>query len=128
MPSRYAETSRGNLCRGFALISLLLLAAACARSAPPIPPPVPAPAQPEIETTVFFIGDVGHTRDTGEPSLLGLADELKNHPDTTLVVFLGDNIYPRGLPDSSDGKRSEYERYLDDQIEVVLAAVQRAAG
>jgi hypothetical protein len=107
---------------GLILLAMALLVGACGRSAPPIPPPVPAPAEPKIETTIFFIGDAGHPRESGEPSLLGLAEELKGHPDTTLVVFLGDNIYPRGLPDSTDDKRAEYERFLDDQIDVVLKA------
>jgi hypothetical protein len=106
--------------RDAGLLLAALLTGACARSAPPIPPPVPAPANVEIETSVFFIGDAGEPAEDGEPSLIGLATELTDHPEETLVVFLGDNVYPRGLPDSSHQNRAQYERYLAEQIDVVV--------
>ena len=56
----------------------------------------------------------------GEPVLHALRTDLLAHPGEKLVVFLGDNIYPTGMPEADDPDRAEAERHIDDQIQVVL--------
>ncbi|GAB1441432.1 hypothetical protein MASR2M39_02660 [Ignavibacteriales bacterium] len=68
--------------------------------------------------TLYLIGDAGKTRsDDPEPSLISLGTEiLKSHPDSSLVVFLGDNIYDHGLPNENSPERLRTEGYIKDQI------------
>ena len=48
--------------------------------------------------------------------LEALGTDLLAHPGEKLVVFLGDNIYPTGMPEADDPARAEAERRIDDQI------------
>jgi len=68
--------------------------------------------------TLYLIGDAGKTRsDDPEPSLISLGTEiLKSHPDSSLVIFLGDNIYDHGLPNENSPERLRTEGYIKDQI------------
>lgn len=97
------------------------LVAACAGAGPVVAPP-PIPAGAAVETTVFLIGDAGAPAPGGEPVLHALRDALESAAGERLVIFLGDNVYPRGLPDSAAPDRAEMERRIDDQMDVVLAA------
>ncbi len=80
------------------------------------PPPAGKPVY-----TIFFIGDAGKTvQDQKEPALLALANDLKRlSADSSMVVFLGDNIYDHGLPSEGEEGRAAAERYLNDQLEVL---------
>lgn len=99
------------------------LVAACAGASPIVAPPVPAGAR--VEATLFLIGDAGAPAPAGEPVLQALAQALGNAQGEQVVVFLGDNIYPRGLPDSAAPDRPEMERRIDTQVDVVLGAGAR---
>jgi Calcineurin-like phosphoesterase len=81
--------------------------------------PVPAPAPADVETTVFLIGDGGDPHPAGEPVLEALHTALSTASGERVVVFLGDNIYPKGLPDSSSPDRAEMERRIDAQLEAI---------
>lgn len=100
-----------------ACLSLLAFAlAGC--SARVIPPSRVAPAAaPDIAATVFLIGDAGAPSPSGEPVLEALERALAGHPDTTLILFLGDNAYPLGLPDSVDRTFPETARRLKAQLD-----------
>jgi hypothetical protein len=102
-----------------ALGQTLLLLASCASPVREVTPPVPVPAQGDIEATVYFIGDAGAPHEGGEPVLQSLTADLATRPGA-LVVFLGDNLYPKGLPETGAPDRAESERRLDDQIDAVL--------
>lgn len=71
--------------------------------------------------TLYLIGDAGKSRsDDPEPAFISLRNEiLKSHPDSTLVIFLGDNIYDHGLPDENHPDRIRAESYLKDQLNVL---------
>ncbi len=97
----------------------LVCFASCAGKAPPIPIPAP-PAQGEL--TLFLIGDGGESRAGGDPVLLALADQIAGVSGRSIAVFLGDNIYPRGLPSEEAPDRKEMERRLLDQIAAVRDA------
>jgi len=100
------------------------LVAACAGARPPVAP-APVPAGANVETTLFLIGDAGAPAPGGEPVLYALAEALGSAAGERVVVFLGDNIYPRGLPDSAAPDRAEMERRIDTQMGVVLGAGAR---
>lgn len=82
--------------------------------------PVPLPSPAEIATSLFLIGDAGAPA-LDEPVLTALTAQVRAAPDTTVIVFLGDNIYPSGLPDSGTFGRAEAERRLLAQVEVATA-------
>ncbi len=80
---------------------------------------VPAPMAPKdsIELAIFLIGDAGSSAYDGEPVLHELAlqsDSLR--PVRQFVVFLGDNVYPRGVPPLGNPNRDDAERRIAAQV------------
>ncbi|MFL5401247.1 MAG: metallophosphoesterase family protein [Gemmatimonadales bacterium] len=101
------------------LASALFAAAACAGSPPPNPAPVPALPPAEVESSLYLIGDAGAPDPQGEPVLQALSRELGSHGPHPVVLFLGDNAYPRGLPAPGAEGRREAERRLIEQVKVI---------
>lgn len=104
------------------LLAVTLLAAAgCSHEEPYVrdgrqgEAPVPAPE--EVVQRVVLIGDAGAPAVRGEPVLELLNDLVSEAPDRTVVAFLGDNIYPAGLPAEDAPGRAAAERALGAQIE-----------
>jgi hypothetical protein len=75
-----------------------------------------------VVTSVFLIGDAGAVHDS-DPVLLELTRQAKGAPRESAIVYLGDNVYPRGLPKPDDPGREDAEKRLDRQI-----AVARESG
>ncbi len=99
------------------LRGLPLLLLGCAGRVMPQPSMSVPHSQPVI-ASIYLIGDAGAPAAGGEPVLIALRQLLDAGPDSSLVVFLGDNVYPRGLPDSSDPGFPEAARRLRDQLAV----------
>jgi hypothetical protein len=72
----------------------------------------------DITQRVLLIGDAG-APENPEPNLVLLRRWVEEIPEKTAVVFLGDNIYPKGLPAEGDPWRQEAERRLRGQLETV---------
>lgn len=70
---------------------------------------------------VWLIGDVGRpTKVPMEPSLRLLQQQLQAaDPERGTVVFLGDNIYPAGLPEKEHPDRAAAEQYITTQLDAV---------
>ncbi len=51
-----------------------------------------------IDHRVILIGDTGDPKPDGEPTLRLLAHRVRLLPERTTVVFLGDVVYERGMP------------------------------
>ncbi len=69
---------------------------------------------------ILLIGDTGAPEVDGTDPVLALLDaHLQRAGDSSAVVFLGDNIYPRGLPRLTDDDRREAERHIDVQLDVL---------
>ncbi len=96
---------------------------ACAKA----PRPVFAPAPPlaSVATSLFLIGDAGNPR-PDDPVLAALSKAIAADPARSVAVFLGDNIYPRGLPPAGSPDRTEMESRLDAQIDTALSHRARA--
>ena len=93
----------------------------CSTRPQPISPAF-RPAPVAIETTLLLIGDAGEPTDRN-PVLAALEREVSTNAASTTVVFLGDNIYPDGLPDSTAPARRvgavgrpAMELRLDEQV------------
>ena len=98
---------------GRRLLSLaLLLLAVAARS---------RAADAGLDARVFLIGDAGAPRPR-DPVLAALERDLATDPAASTVVFLGDNIYPRGLPAEGHPGRAAARRRLDAQVAAARAA------
>lgn len=76
----------------------------------------------EVSHTVYLIGDAGLSEENKPNTALKLFKSKLNKADeNSTAIFLGDNIYPAGLPDKKDF-RVEYNQaksYLDAQIETL---------
>jgi calcineurin-like phosphoesterase family protein len=90
-----------------------------------VAPAPPAPAA-DIEVTLFLIGDAGAPAapPDSEPVLAALRAAVAAAPHP-VVAFLGDNLYPHGMPDSSASDRPEAERRLKAQLGVLRATGAR---
>jgi len=98
--------------------ALLGLAACGAHIIPPIVPAIP-PA--DIATSIFLIGDAGGPGGgDNDPVLAELTKEATAAPRASVIVFLGDNIYPHGMPLPDAPDRSEAEKRIMREINVAL--------
>jgi predicted phosphohydrolase len=74
----------------------------------------------EIDHTFYLIGDAGNaTKGKSLTHFNLLKEELSKANKNTTVLFLGDNLYEKGLPKKNDINRELAEHRLDAQIELV---------
>jgi Calcineurin-like phosphoesterase len=107
------------------LFAALLLQVGCADRVLPRTAPIPLPGREDVAATVFLIGDAGSPARRGEPVLQALRQLLEAAPDSSVVLFLGDNVYPVGLPDSAAHSFPEAARRLRAQLAVSEARPER---
>jgi hypothetical protein len=103
---------------------MALTAAGCANKMPP-PPVAPIP-DADIVTSIFLLGDAGSAEMAPDPNLAELTRQAKDSPRGSLIVFLGDNLYPNGLVAEGDPARAEGERRLEVQLDVARKSQRRA--
>lgn len=79
-----------------------------------------SPSETDIEHSFYLIGDGGNSK-LGESSktLEAFKKELSKASENSTAIFLGDNIYDRGLPKKNDEKRAFAEHQLNVQTNVV---------
>ena len=119
--------------RGLRLAGALgcLFLCGCAVSSPWIAPEFVTPRTREdflaFDVTLLLVGDAGEPRlDAPDPILTAVREAAALAPDRTLVVFLGDNVYPHGLPAPGAPDRAHAEQVLRAQADAALAAGARA--
>lgn len=84
-------------------------------------------AEADIAVDLFLIGDAGAPHLPEEPVLKALNRMIRYDPNRTFVVYLGDNLYPDGLADSTDMERRRIgEQVLAAQVDAVRSAGSRA--
>jgi len=99
-------------------LALAVAAVACTRALEPATL-VPAPVAPldSIEVSLFLIGDAGSSAYDGEPVLQDMAKQSDSlRPVKQFVVFLGDNVYPRGVPPEGHPARDDAEKKIAAQV------------
>jgi len=74
-----------------------------------------------LSRRIILIGDAGESHVEIDPVMLALKSEV-SIVESTLVVFLGDNVYPAGLVGENSPDREEAMSYLNRQINTVLDA------
>jgi len=79
----------------------------------------------EIETTLFLIGDAGEPdpRQVGPP-LDSLTAQAAAAPERSVIVFLGDNIYPAGIPAEGAAEWADARRRVEAQVRAVPPGAQ----
>jgi calcineurin-like phosphoesterase family protein len=80
----------------------------------------------QVETRLVIVGDAGAPAAPVDPVLDAVRKEAERDAENTVVLFLGDNVYPRGLVPEKDPSRKEMERCLDAQLEVSLKSDARS--
>lgn len=73
----------------------------------------------QLDTRVLLVGDAGEL-EPGNPSLDLLAELAAGAEERSIGVFLGDNVYPRGLPGAGEDAHDEQataEKILQLQVE-----------
>lgn len=77
-----------------------------------------APA--DIETSLFLIGDAGEPDPRERSAALdSLAAQAAVAPLKSVVVFLGDNVYPSGIPEEGRAEYADARRRLETQVSAV---------
>jgi Calcineurin-like phosphoesterase len=79
----------------------------------------------QIETTLFFVGDAGEPdpRQVGAP-LDSLFVQASVAPQRTIIVFLGDNVYPGGMPAEGAAEWADARRRLEAQVRAIPPGVR----
>jgi hypothetical protein len=74
----------------------------------------------QIETTLFLIGDAGEPdpRQVGPP-LDSLTVQASAAPERSIIVFLGDNVYPGGIPAEGAAEWADARRRLAEQVRAI---------
>ncbi|MAN28346.1 MULTISPECIES: metallophosphoesterase [Mesonia] len=104
----------------------ILLLSACATFEPKINKDYPQdslryPSEKELEQRFFLIGDAGYSQPGGSSSGLQAFKSLLDSVETkdSYTIFLGDNIYPAGMPSEGDPMRKQSEYRIDAQIDAL---------
>lgn len=109
----------------FLLLSLLLTFGSCATYKSKYiseNDAIDVPTVKEISHTFYLIGDAGLSPIGGmNPALKSFRDHLDGAPENSTAIFLGDNIYPAGLPDpkNSPDAHTRAISNLDAQLNTV---------
>lgn len=118
---RFVASLRSPLLSVLLLTSLALVA--CSHSSPYIrkglaPIEMPAPDSSAVQQRLLLIGDAGTTY-ANDATLAALQRRASERPDHTTIVYLGDNIYPSGLPAPDERGYDQAADYLQAQIDVI---------
>ncbi len=75
---------------------------------------------------MYLVGDAGELRDGKHPVCDWLKKNVDWNDSSNVLVYLGDNIYPLGMPDSGSKDYEAAKRILDYQISVVAGKSAKA--
>ncbi|PSL48697.1 calcineurin-like phosphoesterase family protein [Chitinophaga niastensis] len=75
---------------------------------------------PAVIKRIILIGDAGELHNNGRnPVVDAIRKTFDLQDNKNTILFLGDNVYPHGLPDSLDSKYPTAREILDYQINLV---------
>lgn len=76
-------------------------------------------AQEKPAYSVYLMGDSGEDYLAELPHYQDLQQELKESGKNSAIILLGDNIYPKGMPDLDDKHREQSENILAIQLDLL---------
>ncbi len=101
--------------RGIVGALLVAISSGCAHRRP-----IDQVAPADIETTLFLIGDAGEQDPRlRSPVMDSLAAQAAEAPERSIIVFLGDNVYPDGIPEDGRAQYADARRRLAAQVNAV---------
>ena len=71
----------------------------------------------QVAQRILLVGDAGAPSANETEPVLAMTQEIIRQDTNTIVVFLGDNIYPSGLSEIGVQTRKEEERRLNEQVQ-----------
>ncbi|SDS80626.1 Calcineurin-like phosphoesterase [Gillisia sp. Hel1_33_143] len=79
------------------------------------------PLNKKIEKTFYLVGDAGYSPPGGSSAALLAFKSYINSVNSTdnYAIFLGDNIYPVGMPSKNNPSREQSEYRLDAQLDAL---------
>ncbi len=83
-------------------------------------------ADRRLTHTLFLVGDAGEPYVKDDPIGKVLSQRIAEHPGASTVLFLGDNVYPEGLPEKDSPKYALAESALQTQAGFVQGLDTRA--
>jgi len=72
-----------------------------------------------LRQRIFLVGDAGELHGTTHPVVEWLRKNADWNDERNTVIYLGDNIYPLGLPMEGEASYSEAKHIIDYQIDLV---------
>ncbi|MGE5519073.1 MAG: BamA/TamA family outer membrane protein, partial [Candidatus Dadabacteria bacterium] len=72
-----------------------------------------------IYQRIFFVGDAGELHGTVQPVIDWLAKNVDWNDPKNMVLYLGDNVYPLGLPMKGEPGYEEGKKVLDYEVNLV---------
>ena len=72
-----------------------------------------------VKHVVYMLGDAGRPIIEASESFTLLSKLISEDDNKSTVVFLGDNIYPRGMPEKEDDGRKEAEEIITYQLKIL---------
>jgi len=70
-----------------------------------------------VDYSFYLIGDAGESK-TSNHVLAALKSKLDSASQNTSLLFLGDNIYPKGMPKENSKNRHDAENSINNQLAV----------
>ncbi|KAA0126384.1 metallophosphoesterase [Chryseobacterium sp. SN22] len=68
---------------------------------------------------LFLVGDAGNADEPqAQQTLTMLKSQLDSAGSNSMLIFLGDNIYPKGMPEKSDKNYETARKKLEDQLAI----------
>jgi hypothetical protein len=117
------------------IVAAALLPASCRKKLPELPPSqIPVPAAAQVESVLFLVGDAGDMNDSESPLLRKLTADVEDwsrklaRDSAVVVLYLGDNVYPRGLNDPGTPTWARDSAVLESQVNVLTARAAREHG
>ena len=69
--------------------------------------------------SVFLIGDAGEPKLPNDPILQNLKEDVSNATEHDVLIFLGDNVYPAGIPSKEHPEREAMEEKLNASLDII---------
>jgi hypothetical protein len=119
----------GHSIKGISIFLVLVILIGCSHTKPFYhdaynPLPKISVSDDDIAQRLLLIGDAGEPEEH-EPVLDKLLDWASQLPEKTTIVFLGDNLYPDGMPEKGDPTRKAAEGHLSDLVNIIKTSGAR---
>jgi len=79
---------------------------------------IPKTPNSEIDYSIYLIGDAGNINPKKSNTFKNLQAALQKENSNSSLLFLGDNIYPKGIPSKKDKKQKTALKKLNNQLDI----------